>query len=109
MASLVGLPESAGRDMSQGAWAKFKGWLAKNDMLVIPQCIHTDTTMPIVEPAKSQNATVIGRITQLNDANMPDSPQAVRPIAERLRKLAKKASGRRQVASKPKRRSAGKP
>ena len=90
---------------NQSAWAKLKGWLAKNDMLVIPQCIHTDTTMPIVEPIKSQNATVIGRITQLTDANVADSLQAVRPIAERLKKLAKKAYGRRQVAPKtPKRR-----
>ena len=93
---------------SQSAWAKLKGWLAKNDMLVIPQCIHTDTTMPIVEPKQSQNSTV-GRIVQLTDANVPDLSHPVRPIAERLRKLAKKASGRRSGASKPKIRPKAKP
>ena len=46
---------------------------------------------------KSQNSTV-GRITQLTGSN---EPEPVRPIAERLKKLAKKASSRRQVKRSP--------
>ena len=40
---------------------------------------------------KSQNATVIGRITQLTVSNAP----TVRPIEERIKELAQKASRRR--------------
>ena len=82
--------------MSQGAWAKFKGWLEKNDMTVIPQCMHTDTTMPIqdVTPKLSQNATV-GRITQLTGAK---EPPPTKLIAERIRALRDKANLRRKGA-----------
>ena len=67
--------------MSQGAWAKFKGWLTKNDRTVIPQCMHTDTTMPVV-----------GRITQLSTG----SP--AKPIAKRIKALQDKANLRRKGA-----------
>mgnify|MGYP001598039179 CR=1 FL=1 len=98
---------------NQSAWAKLKGWLAKNDMTVIPQCIHTDTTMPVIEPSKSQNATV-GRITQLTCVNeqKPSSEckEPVRPIAEKIKSLQLEAARKRrlpQVKSKPKRHRKG--
>lgn len=87
---------------NQSAWAKLKGWLAKNDMLVIPQCIHTDTTMPIVEPRQSQNATVIGRITQLTCANEQkpsmECKEPVRPIAAKIKSLQLEAARKRRLA-----------
>ena len=109
---MVGLPESEGYIMGVLGW--IQSFWKSGDFAVVPQ---------------SQNATVIGRITQLTeqkhstkykvyvrpietlssfDANNQDSPHPVRPIAEHIKELKQKADRKRskrlQVASKPKRR-----
>ena len=83
-------------------WLK-KHW-RRGDFQVVPLCTQKD---------------IVGRITKLTCSNeqitQPTEQNAstyckepVRPIAERIKTLADKASRKRQVASKPKRRVRGK-
>ena len=92
-------------------WTWIQSFWKPGDFNVVPQ---------------SQNATV-GRITQLTDANVYDSPHKhgankqkpspecnvyVRPIAEKIKALQLEATRKRrlaQVKSKPKRRPKAKP